>query len=125
MEFSGILYLSESLGLQGFVVSQAAVTSGPCHRPERMSLRIGLPVRVDASCAAEGAQAPLLWALHPGLADGHLVRAAGTSCGPRGCVNRSGGAVGFCATLSARDGGSIGPQPHPVEQQANTNEGRA
>lgn len=91
------------------MVSQAAVASGPCHGPERMSLRIGLPVRVDASGAAEGAQAPLFWALHPGLADGDLVRAAGTSSGPWGRVSRSGGAVGFCATLEARDGGSIGP----------------
>lgn len=91
------------------MVSQAAVASGPCHRPEGMSLRIGLPVRVDASCAAEGAQAPLLWALHPGLADGHLVRAAGTSCGPWGRISRSGGTVGFCTALSARDGGSIRP----------------
>lgn len=103
------MYLSQSLGLQGFVVSQAAVASGPCHRPERMSLGIGLSVRVDASCAAEGTQAPLFWAFHPGLAEGHLVRAAGTSCGPWGRVSHPGGAVGFRATLSSRDSGSVGP----------------
>lgn len=91
------------------MVPQAAVAGGPRHGPERMSLRIGLSVRVDAPGAAEGSHPPLFWALHAGLADGYLVRAAGTSRGPRGRVHRSGGAVGFCATLSPRDGGSIGP----------------
>lgn len=63
-------YLSQSLRLQGLVIPEAAVASGSWNRPQRVALRIGLPVLVvDASCAAERSKTPLLGALQTTLAD--------------------------------------------------------
>lgn len=63
-------YLSQSLRLQGLVIPEAAVASGSWNRPQRVALRIGLPVLVvDASCAAERSKTPLFGALQTALAD--------------------------------------------------------
>lgn len=103
-------YLSQSFSLQWFMIPEAAVTSGPWHRSQWVTLRIGLPVWVvDASCTAKGAKAPLFRALHSTLADGHLVRAAGTGCSPWRSVSHSGWAVGVWSTPTTWDCGSIGP----------------
>lgn len=92
------------------MVPEAAVTSSPWHRSQRVAFRIGLSVWVvDAACTSKGAKAPLFWALHTTLGDGHLVGAAGTGCSPRRSVSHSGWAVGVCTTPTTWDCSSIGP----------------
>lgn len=111
-----VRYLSQCFRLQCLMVPQAAVPS-PGPRPQRVALRISLPLRVvDASSAAKGAEAPLLRALHPTFADGHLVRATGTGGGPRRRVGPPGGTVGFRAAAAARKCRAVGAQPHPAER---------
>lgn len=112
-----VRYLSQCLRLQCLGVPQAAVPSGPRPRPQRVALRISLPLRVvDASSAAKGAEAPLFWALHSTFADGDLVRAAGTGGGPRRSVAPPGRTVGFGAAAPVRKCRAVGAQPHPAER---------
>lgn len=103
-------HLSQSLSLQRFVIPEAAVTGGPRHRPQWVTLRIGLSLWVvDASCTAKGAKAPFFWAFHPTFADGNLVRAAGTGCSPWRRISQSGWTVGVCAAPITWDRCSIRP----------------
>lgn len=86
------------------------MTGGPWYWSQRVALRIGLPVWVvDASSTTKGAKAPLFWALHSTLADGHFVGAAGTGRSTWRSVGHSGWAVGVCATPAAWDCSPVGP----------------